>query len=100
MDTLPPAKMNDAGKITDMKERYRSGVLKYVQMGYWVPDYEPKDTDVLAVFRITPQDGVDPEEAAAAVAGENPLKSTRGLNCSSAVDRRSVPSSNRRTSVT
>ena len=58
-------------KITDMKERYRSGVLKYRQMGYWEPDYEPKDTDVLAVFRITPQDGVDPEEAAAAVAGES-----------------------------
>ena len=58
-------------KITDMKERYRSGVLKYRQMGYWEPDYEPKDTDILAVFRITPQDGVDPEEAAAAVAGES-----------------------------
>ena len=43
-------------KITDMKERYRSGVLKYRQMGYWEPDYEPKDTDVLAVFRITPRD--------------------------------------------
>ena len=63
-------KMADV-KITDMKERYRSGVLKYKQMGYWEPDYEPKDTDVLAVFRITPQDGVDPEEAAAAVAGES-----------------------------
>ena len=58
-------------KITDMKERYKSGVLKYKQMGYWEPDYEPKDSDVLAVFRITPQDGVDPEEAAAAVAGES-----------------------------
>jgi ribulose-bisphosphate carboxylase large chain len=54
----------------DMKERYRSGVPRYRQMGYWEPEYEPKDTDVLAVFRITPQDGVDPEEAAAAVAGE------------------------------
>jgi ribulose-bisphosphate carboxylase large chain len=58
-------------KITDMKERYRSGVLKYRQMGYWEPDYEPKDTDILAVFRLSPQDGVDPEEAAAAVAGES-----------------------------
>src|SRR5260370_13449177 len=58
-------------KITDMKERYRSGVLKSRQMGYWERDYEPKDTDVLAVFRITPQDGVEPEEAAAAVAGES-----------------------------
>ena len=38
-------------------------------MGYWQPDYEPKDTDILAVFRVTPQDGVDPIEAAAAVAG-------------------------------
>ena len=58
-------------KITDMKERYTAGVLKYRQMGYWEPDYEPKDTDILALFRITPQDGVDPEEAAAAVAGES-----------------------------
>jgi ribulose-bisphosphate carboxylase large chain len=45
--------------------------MKYAQMGYWQPDYEPKDTDLLAVFRITPQDGVDPMEAAAAVAGES-----------------------------
>jgi len=52
-------------------ERYRAGVLKYAQMGYWDPQYEPKDTDVLALFRITPQDGVDPVEAAAAVAGES-----------------------------
>lgn len=56
-------------KITNMKERYASGVLKYKQMGYFEPDYQPKDTDVLAVFRLTPQEGVDPEEAAAAVAG-------------------------------
>src|SRR5689334_16326990 len=40
-------------------------------MRYWNPDYVPNDTDVLAVFRITPQDGVDPIEAAAAVAGES-----------------------------
>jgi ribulose-bisphosphate carboxylase large chain len=40
-------------------------------MGYYAPDYEPKDTDVLAVFRVTPQDGVDPIEAGAAVAGES-----------------------------
>ena len=59
------------GHITDVKERYKGGVLKYKQMGYWRPDYEPKDTDVICLFRITPQDGVDPEEAAAAVAGES-----------------------------
>ena len=58
-------------KIRDSKQRYKAGVLKYAQMGYWDADYEPKDTDVLALFRVTPQEGVDPIEAAAAVAGES-----------------------------
>ncbi len=53
------------------KQRYTAGVLPYAQMGYWEPDYEPKATDVIAVFRLTPQVGVDPVEAAAAVAGES-----------------------------
>jgi ribulose-bisphosphate carboxylase large chain len=52
-------------------DRYKAGVMPYKQMGYFEPDYEPKDTDVVCCFRITPQDGVDPEEAAAAVAGES-----------------------------
>jgi ribulose-bisphosphate carboxylase large chain len=52
-------------------ERYRAGVMEYRKMGYWEPDYEPKITDVIAVFRVTPQDGVDPIEASAAVAGES-----------------------------
>ena len=52
-------------------ERYRAGVIPYAQMGYWDPDYIPKATDVLALFRITPQEGVDPVEAAAAIAGES-----------------------------
>jgi ribulose-bisphosphate carboxylase large chain len=52
-------------------DRYKSGVMPYAQMGYWDPDYDPKDTDLIAVFRISPQDGVDPIEAAAAVAGES-----------------------------
>src|SRR6516225_6917243 len=52
-------------------ERYKAGVLKYAQMGYWNGDYELKDTDLIALFRITPQEGVDPVEAAAAVAGES-----------------------------
>jgi len=65
--------MNEMSKseITDKKKRYAAGVLKYAQMGYWDGDYQPKDTDVLALFRITPQEGVDPIEAAAAVAGES-----------------------------
>src|SRR5438094_8914782 len=58
-------------QITDAKRRYSAGVLKYAQMGYWDGDYEPKETDVLALFRITPQEGIDPIEAAAAVAGES-----------------------------
>jgi ribulose-bisphosphate carboxylase large chain len=52
-------------------DRYKSGVMPYAQMGYWDGDYEPKDTDIIALFRISPQDGVDPIEAAAAVAGES-----------------------------
>src|SRR5205823_4298633 len=35
------------------------------------PDYTPKDTDIIALFRVTPQEGVDPIEASAAVAGES-----------------------------
>jgi ribulose-bisphosphate carboxylase large chain len=45
--------------------------MPYAQMGYWDGDYEPKDTDLIALFRISPQEGVDPIEAAAAVAGES-----------------------------
>src|ERR1700724_4744322 len=60
-----------ATAITDAKRRYKAGVLKYRQMGYWEPDYVPKATDTVCLFRITPQDGVDPIEAAAAVAGES-----------------------------
>ena len=52
-------------------DRWAAGVLPYAEMGYWQPDYEPKDTDVLCAFRITPQAGVHPEEAGAAVAGES-----------------------------
>src|SRR5262249_25163028 len=53
------------------KERYRSGVMEYKRMGYWEPDYTPKDTDVIALFRVTRQEGVDPIEASAAGAGES-----------------------------
>ena len=64
--------LTEATDITgDAKKRYAAGVLKYRQMGYWQPDYEIKDTDTLCLFRITPQEGVDPVEAAAAVAGES-----------------------------
>ena len=58
-------------KIISAADRYKAGVLEYKQMGYWEPDYRPKVTDLICVFRITPQSGVDPDEAAAAVAGES-----------------------------
>jgi len=55
----------------DREQRWDPGVHSYASMGYYAPDYVPKDTDVLAVFRVTPQPGVDPIEAGAAVAGES-----------------------------
>ena len=53
------------------QSRWDPGVHSYASMGYYAPDYVPKDTDVLCVFRVTPQPGVDPVEAGAAVAGES-----------------------------
>src|ERR671928_1214161 len=58
-------------KSNGKKDRWSAGVTPYAEMGYWNEDYEPKDTDILCAFRITPQEGVDPIEAAAAVAGES-----------------------------
>src|SRR6266702_7844911 len=57
--------------MSQQKSRWASGVIPYAQMGYWKPDYEPKDTDILCAFRIVPQEGVESIEAAAAVAGES-----------------------------
>ncbi len=53
------------------RDRWSAGVTPYAEMGYWDAGYEPKPTDVLCAFRITPQDGIEPIEAAAAVAGES-----------------------------
>jgi len=70
-----------ATEIKSSAQRYKAGVLKYAQMGYWQPDYVPKPTDIVALFRITPQEGVDPKEAAAAVAGESSTATwDRGLD--------------------
>ena len=67
MTAAPDAAAPDA----EPTGRWNAGVLPYAQMGYYAPDYVPKPTDVLAAFRITPQPGVPPEEAGAAVAGES-----------------------------
>jgi ribulose-bisphosphate carboxylase large chain len=52
-------------------DRWSAGVTPYKEMGYWMPDYVPVDSDVLCAFRLVPQEGVEPEEASAAVAGES-----------------------------
>ena len=62
-----------AGNNTSLKKktRWAAGVTPYAEMGYYNTSYELKDTDVLCAFRLVPQDGVEPTEAAAAVAGES-----------------------------
>jgi ribulose-bisphosphate carboxylase large chain len=61
-----------AQKVRNAKdERWSAGVIPYAKMGYYQPGYVPTDRDVLAAFRVTPQPGVDPAEAGAAVAGES-----------------------------
>jgi ribulose-bisphosphate carboxylase large chain len=66
----PPVRAHDA-VTAPQRGRWSPGVTPYAEMGFWQPDYVPKDTDILAAFRITPQQGIDPIEAAAAVAGES-----------------------------
>ncbi|KAF3451808.1 hypothetical protein FNV43_RR07904 [Rhamnella rubrinervis] len=58
--------------VAKFKARLRcpeAGVKDY-KLTYYTPEYETKDTDILAAFRVTPQPGVPPEEAGAAVAAE------------------------------
>ncbi|BCX05617.1 MAG: ribulose-1,5-bisphosphate carboxylase/oxygenase large subunit [Candidatus Roseilinea sp.] len=63
--------MAGASSSDGKKSRWSAGVTPYAEMGYYNPDYEPKDTDILCAFRFVPQEGVEPTEAAAAVAGES-----------------------------
>ena len=63
--------MTTTAATNGRRDRWAAGVTPYADMGYFNADYEPKDSDILAAFRITPQNGVDPIEAAAAVAGES-----------------------------
>ena len=39
---------------TQAKAGFESGVKDY-KLTYYTPDYTPKDTDILAAFRVTPQ---------------------------------------------
>src|SRR6266516_6888432 len=49
---------------------FDAGVREYREI-YWTPGYQPRETDVLAAFRLIPQPDVAPQEAAAAVAAES-----------------------------
>ncbi|PHT42604.1 Ribulose bisphosphate carboxylase large chain [Capsicum baccatum] len=49
---------------------FKSGVKEYT-LTYYTPEYQTKDTDILAAFRLTPQPRVPPEEEGAAVASES-----------------------------
>jgi ribulose-bisphosphate carboxylase large chain len=62
--------MSYSQTTTQSKAGYSAGVKDY-KLTYYTPDYTPKDTDILAAFRMTPQPGVPPEECAAAVAAES-----------------------------
>ena len=53
-----------------MSKKYDAGVKEYRDT-YWTPDYVPPDTDLLACFKCTGQEGVPKEEVAAAVAAES-----------------------------
>ncbi|HEX5766497.1 MAG TPA: form I ribulose bisphosphate carboxylase large subunit [Woeseiaceae bacterium] len=52
------------------KNEYAAGVKAYRE-NYWEPSYAPRESDLLACFKIVAQDGVPREEAAAAVAAES-----------------------------
>jgi ribulose-bisphosphate carboxylase large chain len=41
---------------------FKAGVKDY-RLTYYTPDYQVKDTDILAAFRMSPQPGVPAEEA-------------------------------------
>src|SRR5215510_8007304 len=49
---------------------FDAGVHEYRET-YWAPGYQPRETDLLAAFRLIPQPEVAAEEAAAAVAAES-----------------------------
>ncbi|MBA0857472.1 hypothetical protein Goshw_012934, partial [Gossypium schwendimanii] len=48
----------------------KAGVKDY-KLAYYTPEYEVKDTDILAAFRVTPQPRVPLEEVRATVAVES-----------------------------
>ena len=68
-ELLAPNKLQQPPSA-DVSDKYIAGVRSYAS-GYYDPDYEPKDTDLLCAFRITPKAPTDMIEAASAVAAES-----------------------------
>src|SRR6266566_2248219 len=56
--------------LRTLRGMFEAGVREYRET-YWTPGYQPRQTEVLAAFRLIPQPEVAPEEAAAAVAAES-----------------------------
>ncbi|CAL5204931.1 unnamed protein product [Lathyrus oleraceus] len=57
---------------TKAKVGFKAGVKDH-KLTYYTPNYQTKDTDILAAFRVITQPGVPPEEADAAVATESSI---------------------------
>jgi ribulose-bisphosphate carboxylase large chain len=65
---MSPFQVRDKDKEMDYNNPSQ---LDYIKMGYWRDNHTPSDHDVLALFRVTPQEGVTATEASAAIAGES-----------------------------
>ncbi|KAL8205725.1 hypothetical protein R6Q57_009276 [Mikania cordata] len=57
---------------TKASVEFKDGVKDY-KLTYYTSDYETKNIDILAAFRVTPQPGVPPEKLGAAVAAESSI---------------------------
>ncbi|PHT46874.1 Ribulose bisphosphate carboxylase large chain [Capsicum baccatum] len=57
---------------------FKAGVKEY-KLTYYTLEYQNKDTDILAAFRVTCQPGIPPEDAWAAVASESSTGPPHGI---------------------
>ena len=55
-----------------MAKKYDAGVKDYRET-YWMPDYTPKETDILACFEITRLAGAPRQETACPITPATPL---------------------------
>ncbi|KAI5438122.1 hypothetical protein KIW84_024024 [Lathyrus oleraceus] len=69
---------------TKAKVGFKVGVKDY-KLTYFTPNYQTKDTDILAAFRVTPQPGVLLEETGVMVAAESFAGNVFGFEALSAL---------------